>query len=181
MLKDKLRNELKDKPSDFEQFVIDCGQRYSTLNLLGEAYDRHYKSNHNMLITEDDFIAEAGEFYDAETLKVVYNKLKGFYELHRLTARELYDFARFKWCLRHPEAIIARKLNEQRWHVNNCDTEISIPEAQIRINDMFGFEASGIEIVGTPYYDATDCQFIIFRTREIEWIYCNGNLFWALE
>ena len=51
----------------------------------------------------------------------------------------------------------------------------------MRINDMFGFEASGIEITGTPYYDATDYQFIRFRVREMMWLYCNDDLFRVLE
>ena len=145
------------------------------------AYDRKYHADYGVLLTLDEFTAEAGKNYDAEVLKIVYAKLKGFYELHRLTARELYNFARFKWCLKHPEAIIACQVDKQRWFVNNCDTEISIPEVQIKINDMFGFEASGIEIIGTPYYDAIDHQFIRFKVREIVWLYCNDDLFRVLE
>lgn len=180
MLADKLRNDLKGEPSDFESFVLKRGHEYKTLDALESAYDRKYHSDHGVLLTPDEFIAEAGKNYDTSTLKIVYAKLKGFYELHQLTSRELYNFAQFKWCLRHPEAIISRQTEQQHWFVNNCDTEISIPEAQMRINDMFGFEASGIEIIGTPYYDATDYQFITFRTREIEWLYHNDDLFRVL-
>ena len=181
MLSDRLRSSLKSEPSDFEKFVLDRGHEYKTLDALESAYDRKYHSDHGVLLTLDEFTTEAGKNYDTETLKIVYAKLKGFYELHRLTSRELYNFARYKWCLRHPEAIITRQVDKQHWYVNNCDTEIPIPEALWRINDMFGFETSGIEIVGTPYYDATDYQFIIFRTREIEWLYCNDDLFRVLE
>ena len=181
MLADKLRNDLKGEPSDFESFILKRGHEYKTLDDLESAYDRKYHSDHGVLLTPDEFIAEAGKPYDVGTLKIVYAKLKGFYELHQLTSRELYNFAQFKWCLRHPEAIISRQTEQQHRFVNNCDTEIPIPEALWRINDMFGFETSGIEIVGTPYYDATDYQFIIFRTREIEWLYCNDDLFRVLE
>ena len=180
MLADKLRNNLEGTPSDIEKFILDRGHEYDTQDALEAAYDRKYHADHGVLLTLDEFIAESGKNYDAETLKIVYAKLKGFYELNRLTPRELYNFARFKWCLRHPEAIISRQTEQQHWFVNNCDTEISIPEAQMRINDMFGFEASGIEIIGTPYYDATDYQFITFRTREIEWLYHNDDLFRVL-
>ena len=150
MLADKLRSNLKGAPSDLERFILDRGHKYDTQDALEAAYDRKYHADHGVLLTLDEFTAEAGEFYDAEVLKAVYDKLKEFYELHRLTARELYNFARFKWCLKHPEAIISCQVDKQRWFVNNCDTEISIPEALIRINHMFGFEASGIEIIGTP-------------------------------
>lgn len=177
MLADKLRNNLEGTPSDLEKFILDRGHEYDTQDALEAAYDRKYHSDHGVLLTLDEFIAESGKNYDAETLKIVYAKLKGFYELNRLTPRELYNFARFKWCLRHPEAIIACQVDKQRWFVNNCDTAISIPEALIRIDSMFGFEASGIEMIGTPYYDATDYQFIRFRIREIAWLYCNDDLF----
>jgi len=181
MLADKLRSNLKGAPSDLERFILDRGHKYDTQDALEAAYDRKYHADHGVLLTLDEFTAEAGEFYDAEVLKAVYDKLKEFYELHRLTARELYNFARFKWCLKHPEAIISCQVDKQRWFVNNCDTAISIPEAQMRINDMFGFEASGIEIIGTPYYDATDYQFIRFQVREMMWLYCNDDLFRVLE
>lgn len=181
MLVDRLRNDLKGDPSDFERFVLKRGHEYKTLDALEAAYERKYHSDHGVLLTLDEFTAEAGKNYDTETLKVVYDKLKSFYELHRLTSRELYNFARYKWCLRDPEAIICRQVERQRWCVNNCDTPISIPEALFRINDMFGFEVSGIEIIRTPYYDTTDYQFIIFRTREIEWLYHNDDLFRVFE
>ena len=181
MLADKLRSNLKGAPSDLERFILDRGHKYDTQDALEAAYDRKYHADHGVLLTLDEFTAEAGKKYDAEVLKAVYDKLKEFYELHRLTARELYNFARFKWCLKHPEAIISCQVDKQRWFVNNCDTEISIPEARIRINDMFGFEASGIKITGTPYYAATDYQFIRFWVRDIAWLYCNDDLFRVLE
>lgn len=181
MLADKLRSNLKGAPSDLEKFILDCGYKYDTQDALEAAYDRKYHADHDVLLTLDEFMAESGKNYDVEVLKAVYDKLKEFYELHRLTARELYNFARFKWCLKHPEAIIACQVDKQRWFVNNCDTEISIPEARIRINDMFGFEASGIKITGTPYYAATDYQFIRFWVRDIAWLYCNDDLFRVLE
>ena len=181
MLADKLRSNLKGAPSNLERFILDCGYKYDTQDALEAAYDRKYHADHGVLLTLDEFIAESGKPYDVETLRIVYAKLKGFYELHRLTARELYNFARFKWCLQYPEAIIACQVDKQHWFVNNCDTAISIPEAQMRINDMFGFEASRIEITGTPYYDATNYQFIRFWVRDIAWLYCNDDLFRVLE
>ena len=181
MLADKLRSNLKGAPSNLERFILDCGYKYDTQDALEAAYDRKYHADHDVLLTLDEFMAESGKNYDVEVLKAVYDKLKEFYELHRLTARELYNFARFKWCLKHPEAIISCQVDKQRWFVNNCDTEISIPEARIRINDMFGFEASGIKITGTPYYAATDYQFIRFWVRDIAWLYCNDDLFRVLE
>ena len=181
MLADKLRSNLKGAPSDLERFILDRGHEYNTQDALEAAYDRKYHADHGVLLTLDEFTAEAGKNYDAEVLKAVYDKLKEFYELHHLTARELYNFARFKWCLKHPEAIISCQVDKQRWFVNNCDTEISIPEALFRINSMFGFEASGIKITGTPYYGTTDYQFIRFWVRDIAWLYCNDDLFRVLE
>lgn len=181
MLADKLRNSLKGAPSDFESFVLNRGHEYHTQKALEAAYDRRSKADHFLLLTAYEFIAEAGEKYDPKTLKIVYSKLKSLCESYKLTTKEVYNFARFKWCLQHPEAIIACRVDKKRWFVNNCDTEISIPEAQIRINDLFGFEASGIEIVGTPYYEATDYQFIRFKVREMDWLYCNDDLFRVME
>ena len=97
MLADRLRSSLKSEPSDFEKFVLDRGHEYKTLDALESAYERKYHADHGVLLTLDEFTTEAGKNYDTETLKIVYAKLKGFYELHRLTARELYNFARFKW------------------------------------------------------------------------------------
>lgn len=180
-LADELRSNLKGTPSDFEKFVLDRGHEYKTQDALESAYDRKHHSDHGVLLTPDEFIAETGKNCAAEDLKIIYAKLKRLYDLHRLTPKELYNFARFKWCLWNPEAIIACQVGKDRWIVNNCDTEISPEKVKIEINSVWGFETSGIELVETPYYESSDHQFVRFNVRGREWLYYNDELFQIWE
>lgn len=142
-------------------------------------YDRHWKCRHGILITEEDFVIEAGKHYEAETLKTVYTALVGLVGQKKLKAAEVYSYAHFKWCLREPDAIIAYQTEHDKWEVNNCGTKVSEDEAKIAVNSEWGFEASRIKIIGTPYYDATDYQFIRFDCAHMTWLWKNGNLYQA--
>ena len=80
------------------------------------------------------------------------------------------DYAYYAWCLREPEAISAYQIGtgkdtpvHQKWAVNNCSQEITEAEASVAVCEEFGFEVSRVRIIGTPYYDATDWNFIRFE------------------
>lgn len=60
--------------------------------------------------------------------------------------------------------------------MNNCAEEITEEAARIAVCEEWGFEASRVRIIGTPYYDATDWQFIRFDCACMAWLWCNGNL-----
>ena len=140
------------------------------------AYDRYWKCTREIMLTLDEFIAEA-ELDDIETLKAVYEKLADFVSQKKLRSSEVYRYAKYKWCLKNPSAIIAYESGPNTWKVNNCDTAISIELAITEINSEWGFEASQIKIIGTPYYDATDYQFIRFDCRHMTWLWTNGTLY----
>ena len=94
----------------------------------------------------------------------------------KLGAGEIYSYAHFKWCLQNPEAIIAYE-ESRNWIINNCDTKITNEKAVVAINREWGFEASRIKIIGTPYYDATDWQYIRFDCAFMTWLWKNGKLY----
>ena len=131
----------------------------------------------NILITEEEFVIEAGKHYEGETLKTVYAALSELVNQKKLRTSEVYAYAHYKWCLRNPEAIIAYQEGHDKWEVNNCDTEVSEDKAKIAVNSEWGFEASRIRVIGTPYYDATDYQFIRFDCAFMTWLWKNGNLY----
>lgn len=60
--------------------------------------------------------------------------------------------------------------------VNNCDTEITEEVACIKICEEWGFETGRIRVIGTPYYDATNYQFIRFNCAHMSWLWRNGDL-----
>lgn len=159
------------KITDFEKFVLDRGYEFKTKEALQNGYDRRWKAAHSIAITESEFITEAQglypDNYDVDTLKEVYARLMDLVAAKKLKAGEVYGYANFKWCLRNPDAITAYQAERDRWHVNNCGTEVSKDEAIVAVNAEWGFEASRIKIIGTPFYDATDYQFIRFDCAHI--------------
>lgn len=168
--------------TEYEKFILDRGYEYETEADLKASYDRLWKSKHGILITLDEFLTEAkresGEVEDGPTVEV-YNLLAGLVGSGKLTAADVYQYARFKWCLNSPDAIVGYEYNQGKWAVNNCDTEIAEDTARIKVCEEWGFEASRIKIIGTPYYDATDWQFIRFDCACMTWLWCNGNLYQA--
>lgn len=163
--------------SDESKFILDRGWEFETEEALKAGYDRLLKCKNDILITEVEFVIEAGKNYDSETLKTVYTALFELVNQKRLRASEVYSYARFKWCLHDAKAIIAYQTEHDRWEVNNCGTEVSEDEAKIAVNSEWGFEASRVRIIGTPYYDATDYQFIRFDCAHMTWLWKNGNLY----
>lgn len=186
LLGDKIRAETTDfaNLSDFEKFVLDRGFYYDTEETLKAAYDRAWKSRHDILITEDEFVAEAGKGgnntfsqWNEEATRETYKTLAALAATGKITNSEVYAYAKFGWCLRNPEAIVVYQEGRDKWIVNNCDTEITKETARIEVCEEWGFEASRVQIIGTPYYDATDWQFIRFDCAHMTWLWQNGNLY----
>lgn len=179
-LMEKLRNSNAnyDEMDSFNKFVWNNGWKYKTEKELDEAYSRLQKHKKNLLLTEKEFILEAGDHYDAQVLKAVYASLKKLVKEGKMAAGEIYRYAACKWCLSSPQAIIAyisAQLNQ--WFVNNCDIAISVEEAIVQVNREWGFEASRIKIIGIPYYDVTDYQFIRFDCGNTAWLWMDGQLY----
>ncbi|KUO74385.1 MAG: hypothetical protein APF81_19300 [Desulfosporosinus sp. BRH_c37] len=131
----------------------------------------------DILITEEEFVIEAGKHYEGETLKTVYAALSELVNQKKLRPSEAYAYAHYKWCLRDPKAIVAYQEGRDKWIVNDCDTEVTEEVSIVKVNSEWGFEASRIQIIGTPYYDATDYQFIRFDCAHMTWLWKNGNLY----
>lgn len=186
LLSEKIRTTTTDfsKLSDYEKFVLDRGFYYETEEKLKAAYDRVWKSRHDILITEDEFIAEAGKGgsntfsqWNEEATRETYKTLAVLAADGKITNSEVYAYAVFGWCIRKPEAIVAYERDRGKWEVNNCGTEITEEAARVEVCEEWGFEASHVRIIGTPYYDATDWQFIRFDCRHMTWLWKNGNLY----
>lgn len=179
-LMEKLRNSAisYDKMNSFHKFVWNTGWKYRAEKELNEAYIRFQKYEANQLLTQNEFILEAGDHYDAQILQAVYASLKKLVQEGKMAAGEIYRYAAYKWCLKSPEAILAyssAQLNQ--WFVNNCDTAISAEEAIVQVNREWGFEAGRIKIIGVPYYDSTDYQFIRFDCGNTAWLWMDGQLY----
>ncbi len=160
----------------FHKFACDYGWKYETEEDLRAAYARKAKSTQGILLTEKEFLVELG-FGDVTEGHQLYARLYPLVEKGALKAFDLYEYARLRWCFHHPEAVIACEIGPKRWVVNNCGEETSPDRAKLLLNKEWGFEVGGIEILGTPYYDATDWNFIRFRCRSVEWVMCNDSLY----
>lgn len=183
---DKLAVEIREKVmahanriSEFDKFVLDEGHRFRTRKELDAGYERHWKAARDILVTSDEFITEAGQKpHDpsSDRLLKVYDVLEELVKSKKLRPGELFAYAHYHWCLNKPEAIIAYQTGRDKWAVNNCDTEITKEKAQLKVFEEWGFDPGRIVIVGTPYYDATDYQFIRFDCRGIHWLWKDGEL-----
>ncbi len=85
--------------------------------------------------------------------------------------------------MKNPEAIIAYQIDpywetpiHRKWAVNNCSEEITEEAARVKVCEKFGFEASRVKIIGTPYYDATDWNFIRFDCAGWAWLMVDGAI-----
>jgi len=185
MLAEQIREKTTDfsKLSEFEKFILDRGWEFKTEESLQKGYDRLWKCCHDILLTQDEFVEEAGmgiiafSQWNEELTRTTYNTLAELIKSGKLKADEVYRYAHYKWCLHNPEAIVVYEFERGKWIVNNCDTEISEEAAKIAVNREWGYEASRIKIIGTPYYDATDYQFIRFDCAHMTWLWKNGNLY----
>lgn len=163
------------KLSDFDKFVLNNGYRYETREALQAGYDRHWKAAHDILVTVEEFLSEAEKELSI-TASSTYNALVELVESKKLRPGEVFDYAHYHWCLSNPEAIVAWQTGRDKWSVNNCDTKITEEAARNKICEEWGFETGRVHIIGTPYYDATDYQFIRFNCAHMAWLWQNGSL-----
>lgn len=163
------------------RFAWNQGWKYPTKKAFQEAFDRFQKYQAKQLLSAEEFILEAGERYDPGTLTDVYARLVKLVEEGKLLAEEVYRYASYKWCLRSPEAILAYPVGPKEWIVNCCDAEILVDSAVAKVNREWGFETGRIQIIGIPYYEATDYQFIRFDCGGIHWLWSNEQLYEVYE
>lgn len=176
LLAEKIRaNANLSKLTDYEKFVIDRGFEFGTEASLKAGYDRLWKSRRGILISKDEFLAEANKPEDGAAAET-YDVLANLVETGKISAEDVYRYARFKWCLNDPDAIVSYQYGRDKWAVNNCEEKINGDVARIMVCEEWGFEASRIKIIGTPYYDATDWQFIRFDCALVSWLWRNGDL-----
>jgi len=171
-LEEKIRAEAQDfsKLSEFERFVLNSGYRFDTKEGLKAGFDRRQKTNDGIMLTEEEFAAECrpcfireADYTPPAAVSEVYKILIRLVEEEKLTPGDVFLYAANRWCLNEPEAIIAYQVDpysdspiHRKWAVNNCARKIENEEARIKICEEFGFEASRIRIIGTPYYESTD-------------------------
>lgn len=182
LLHDKIRTETEDFNSlnDFEKFILDRGYLYDTEAELKAGYDRSWKARHGILVTAEEFAAEVKsrvKWDKALDTSELYETLVRLVQEKKLNPGEVFGYAVYTWCLRNPEAVVAYEEAPGKWLVNNCGTEISEDRARVEVCEEWGFEASRVKIIGTPYYDATDWQFIRFDCAHMTWLWANGNLY----
>ncbi len=100
LLVQKIRDTTENYNSlnEFERFVLDRGFEFQTETALKAGYDRLWKSLHGILISEEEFLTEA-EPKDVDTAADVYSALVALVDKKAITANDVYQYARFKWCL----------------------------------------------------------------------------------
>lgn len=161
----------------FEKFVLDNGYMYDSSEALKAGYDRTWKAGHGIILTEEEFAAEVANHGKPADVSEIYEAIMEHVRGGRLGANDIMQYARFRWCLNNPEAVVAYEVDNGKWVVNNCHTEITEETARLEICEKFGFEASRVEIVGTPYYDATDWNFIRFNCAGWCWLIKDGSIY----
>ena len=134
-------------------------------------------ANNGTLLSEEEFLAEAkatSSTLAAET----YQALVKLVEQQILRPSDVYQYARYGWCLSSPDAVVAYRTGPQnQWVVNNCAIRITEDRARLEVCEEWGFEASRVRIIGQAYYDATDWNFIRFDCAGMTWLMCNGELY----
>lgn len=163
--------------SPFEKFVLDRGYEFPTEEDLKAGYDRVWKSSHGIMATREEFLAEANLHRDHPNATDTYDALTDLVAEKKLAPGSVLGYARFHWCLDHPEAVAAYQTDRERWSVNNCDTEITTERAIVEVNSEWGFEASKVKILDNPYYESTDWNWIRFDCAGMTWLMCNGQLY----
>lgn len=161
----------------FEKFVLDRGHEFRTEESLKAGYDRVWKSSRGILVTREEFLEEANLHVSRPNATDTYDALTDLVGDKKLDISGVFQYARFSWCLSHPEAVVAYQTGPQRWSVNNCDTEITEDQAVVEVNSEWGFEASRVKILGTPYYESTDWNWVRFDCAHMAWLMCNGSLY----
>lgn len=175
----KLCNQTKDE--GYIKFLMGEGWKCENEADAQSRYGRLRKAMDGTPLTLEEFAAELETSPADVRARRLYYALLPLVAKGAMTALSLYDYARFRWCRNHPEAVIACQTGPRSWEVNTCDTEYQEECAKLRINSEWGFEASRIQIQGTPYYDATDWNFICFRCGPYDWLMKDGELYQVYE
>jgi len=128
----------------------------------------------------EEFLAEANK-KRSDPAADTYEVLVGLVEEKKLCPGEVFGYAHYSWCLNKPGAVIAYQTGLDKWIVNNCGTEITEEQARVKVCEEWGFEASRVHIIGTPYYDATDWQFICFDCAHMRWLWTKDDLYKVYE
>lgn len=152
------------------------GWKYQTEEQLLAGYMRQSKSKQGTPLTLAEFLVELQLKGNTVIAQRLYSILRGHVNNGVLSAYDLYKYAKFQWCINYPEAVIAYQTGPKRWEVNNCDETISEERAIVLLNSEWGFEASRIKLLGTPYYESTDWNFIGFRCGPYDWLMRDGEL-----
>lgn len=137
------------------------------------AFDRLWKCEHGLLITEDEFLAEAQR--QDNQARGVYKKLCQLVKDGKISNQDVYYYAFYKWCLNDVEAIVAYQ-TRRGWIVNNCCSEINIEVAKEKIYKEFGFDMKLIEVIEKSYYGSTDFNFIRFDCCGWHWLMYDGKI-----
>ncbi len=180
-LAEKLRKEIKDfsKMDPYEKFVLDNGWKYPTLKELKAAYNRLCRSVNGILLSEKEFLIESGltKKEDIETAKKSYAILAELVRKGQIDAKKVYWYSHCTDCIRSPETIITYPCAPKEWLLNTCGTEISEDKALVYVCLEFGFEVCRVQLIGTPYYDASDSNFIRFDCGGYGWLAKDGELY----
>lgn len=160
----------------YAKYLADEGWKYETEEDARAGYRRMTKSQSGTPLTLKEFLAELRMEDAPSTTQQLYHTLLGLVKTGALSPYDVYHYARYHWCIRCPEAVIAYEIGPKRWAVNNCAETITEDRAKLLLNADFGFEASRIKLLGTPYYDASDWNFICFRCGPYDWLMRNGDL-----
>lgn len=178
-LSEKLRTETKDYNAlgEYERFVLDEGFLYDTKETLKAAFDRLKKARNGELLTKEEFAAQVQSKYKGKESDALYFTLTELVNKNVLKPSEVYLYASFGWCVEKPESVIYYQVDTDRYVVNNCGTQITEAEAIVKVCREWGFEASRLKIIGTPYYDSTDWQFIRFDCAAMTWLWANETLY----
>ena len=128
----KAKTENFSKISYFKKFVLDCGYKYKTEGELRAAYDRAWRASHNILITLEDFLAEAGK-KPSDPAADTYKALMRIVEEKKLQPRDVMGYAHFRWCLNKPGAVVAYQTATDKWTMNDCDTEITEERTKVKV------------------------------------------------
>lgn len=172
-------SEISSRTADqkYIKFISDKGWKYETEEELAAGYARMVKAEQGEQLTWEEFWAELQMDDDPTAAQKLYRTLRRHMENGALSAYQLYGYARHRWCVRCPEAVMAYQTGPKRWAVNTCGETISEDRARLLLNSEWGFEASRIKLLDTPYYDATDWNYIHFRCGPCDWIMQDGELY----
>lgn len=171
--------EVRSRTADqrYIKFISDEGWKYQSEEELAAGYARMVKAEQGEPLTWEEFWAELRLEGDPSAAQELYRTLRRHMENGALSAYQLYGYAKHRWCVKCPEAVIACQIGPKRWAVNTCGEAISEDQARQRLNTEWGFEVSRIKLLGTPYYDATDWNFICFRCGPYDWLMRDGELY----